>query len=212
MLFLKHNPSYNYMTAIKSKDESYTEDLLLNDISDVIVTRKNIVLAALKNARVPVKGDESEEQIVVLISDNLPVNKKLATNLARVIADNEKMKKIQPKHYNMNMGEWLKYANPNAGADVAKDAGTVASSMAQPSSGNVVGAIANALTAGFGVVSNRQQRNIKKEETKQKLIDLVSLKRMRGAASEMSRTTKIVLISGTVVLLGIITYLIIRKK
>ncbi len=201
MIMKKHNAAHNYFNAAGSQDKAFMKDLVLNDVSDVIVKDKPMVIAGLKNAGIAVDKDASVKKVASLVADNAGTNKKFTGNMTKL---------VQRHHAMKGRPEKLSFGEDGEGplAPIAKAA------PVNPRIGaGIFSSIANVFTAGLNVVSNQQEKKMQQEQTKQKLIDLAMAKAngFKQGVSGLSTGAKIGITVGILAALTGIGYLIFKK-
>ena len=84
MVFQRHNAQHNYFNATGGRDTEFAKDLVLNDIANIVSESKQMVVAAIKHAKIAIEEKPSNRKIVDVIIDNKD-NEQLNKNIARLI-------------------------------------------------------------------------------------------------------------------------------
>ncbi len=87
MIYLHHDLYSNFSSSLKSGDLELSTDILVNEISDFIVFDTKNIVQALNKAGIKSSEDETDEELVDSIIENISTNKKLAKTLAFIIAN-----------------------------------------------------------------------------------------------------------------------------
>ncbi len=211
----KHNPAYNYFNAVGSKDRGYAKDLVINDVSDIIITKRPMVIAGIRHANIPIDPNADNGKIVSVLVANMGANKQLATNMAKLISyqhtTGNSKQNFAGEAYNTD-GPTPFLPTPDGTAS-GLGPQTPASNTA-PAGGGKVGAIASALSAAFGfgtaLINNKQQNNAAALQTQQSLLQAIAAK-----TGTKVNTTKTVLIVGSVLvgltIAGLIAYKVLNR-
>lgn len=94
MLYLKHDFYSNFNSGINSGDNELLSDMLVNELSEIIVYRNPDLLALLKRAGISTSKKVSDEKLVDIIIKNISDNETLVKGLAFLISQNNKSNDI----------------------------------------------------------------------------------------------------------------------
>jgi len=95
MIYLKHDFYSNFTDGVKSGDTDLIRDMVINEISDIIVYKPEKVIELLNTVGVKTPVNTSDERMVKNITANLNDNRKLVKGIAFLIADNNGIVKEQ---------------------------------------------------------------------------------------------------------------------
>ena len=202
MVFARHNEKLNYFNATGSKDPLFAKDLVLNDLANIIIQNKPMVINAVKHAGIAIDDKAKNKVLVAAVIENVDSNKQLKNNLAKLITVNHATRSKAPNRAGGNLPA-TQSKHLNAAGD-------------QPASGNNFGNVLKSLGSLFIGVGemvapgNKQAIAEAQEANKQKLNDLIIAKN-GGASDEMSSTTNLVIGIGAVGIIGFLIYLAVKK-
>ena len=91
MLYLNHDFYSNFNSGVESGDNDLITDLLVNEISELLVYREEKLLSLLNSVEIETSEKATDEKIVDNILNNIPENIKLCKGLAFLIAENNKV-------------------------------------------------------------------------------------------------------------------------
>lgn len=86
MVFERHNFNMNFSNA-SGMDTATAEQIILNEITDLVIGEKAAVIDVLQQAGVKVSPNASRREVVKLIAKHAPNHPKLKTTIAMMIAD-----------------------------------------------------------------------------------------------------------------------------
>jgi len=93
MLYLKHDFYSNFNSGIESGDNDFITDMIVNELSEVIVYQRKDMLDLLEKVQLKLNEKVSDEKIINIIIDNISTNQKLVKGLAYLIAQNNQSSK-----------------------------------------------------------------------------------------------------------------------
>ncbi len=88
MLYLDHDFFSNFNSGVESGDNGLVSDIIVNEISEIIVNKTADVIDLLNKVGIKVKDNASDEFIVDSIINNMSTNVKLNKGLAFLVAQN----------------------------------------------------------------------------------------------------------------------------
>ena len=175
----------NFNNAIIAKDTNLTMDMLINELSTLIVKSKPKVVEMMNAAGVPVSKNISDTALANRVIDNAEKNNKVRHGLAYLISE---------KH------DLLNYSN-STGAD---------SSKAGASGGiDPVSAVAAAVGSIFGFLKSHKDAKAAKADAKSKLAAQILAQK---GGSKMSTGAWIGIGVGVAALLGTVMFFATRKS
>lgn len=93
MLYLKHDFYSNFNSGIESGDNDFITDMIVNELSEIIVYQRKDMLDLLEKVQLKLNDKVSDEKIINIIIDNVSTNQKLVKGLAYLIAQNNQTSK-----------------------------------------------------------------------------------------------------------------------
>lgn len=117
MRYEKHDFRKNFLNATGSQDSEMTRELILDEISTLVVRYPIEVSDVIKESGITIKADASTNELIKVLSKNLPVNKKLPSNLMKLIIakaskaspNNKKKKMLMMKGWSNAEGDFGKF-------------------------------------------------------------------------------------------------------
>ena len=180
----------NFNNAIIAKDTNLTMDMLINELSTLIVKSKPRVVEMMNAAGVPVSKNISDTALANRVIDNAEKNNKVRHGIAYLISE---------KH------DLLNYSN-NTGGDILAGikAGGSGGTPADP-----VSAIAAGVGSIFGFLKSHKDAKAAKAEAKSQLA--MQILAQKGG-SKMSTGAWIGIGVGVAALLGTVVFFATRKS
>jgi len=190
MINIVHDFYSNFNNALLSKDDKLTLDMLISELSTLIVKNKQRVIEMMNAAGVKTNKGISDTALANKIIDNAENNNKVRHGISFLIAE---------KHDLMNYS--------NTVTDDLKEGlktGTSAGAPADP-----VSAIAAGVGSIFGFLkSNKDGKNAKADAKNQLTMQILA---QRGS-KKMSTGSIIAIVGGVVAVLGITLYFVTKKS
>ena len=88
MLYLNHDFYSNFNSGIQSGDNDFITDMIVNELSELIVYNHDSLLDLMNSVGISVNEKMSDEKVINLILSNIKENIKLVKGLAFLIAQN----------------------------------------------------------------------------------------------------------------------------
>ncbi len=174
MKYTRSNFQRNFNNAIGSKDAPAIKDIILNELSDLIILRPFEIVEVLEASGIKMGKNPTETQIINKLADNLPVNRNLQIRIAKMIYAKDKKEGLsftgkgsKPSWFNANAeGKGKEFFN-KLGDALGKIFGAVST-------------VGSKLGTDEGTQPPPQTSDAlarEREETKRKLIEMMMLKR-----------------------------------
>jgi hypothetical protein len=217
---MRYNGSFmlNFEGAVKSKDLTLQEDLILDEIADLIESNPSIVAECLRQSNVKVSQNPSKTELINLVSKQLFDNFVFRDNIGGLIA----MKgKYNTEYSNANGEFWDKIKawwserfdrrqHREANKADRKDArgeGSSEGKQGQVQMGtDAVSAIAGAIGSVFSFATSAMDQKARAEEARMKLAEKVL------APEKKTQWLPIVIIGGVLIIGGIVAFMTLRQK
>ena len=195
----------NFAGSMFAKDKDMTKDVILSEVHKLLDKNPDVLIATLRESDVKAKDSYSKEELISIVVDNLYDNDKFRKNVSKLIENGYK------SNYSNADGKFMDKLKGifSGGGDTPGGTGTDAISKigGGATSGGVVGAIAGAVDSIFGTVGKFKEAKNQKEADKQKLIQS-----MLADSKPKRNYLPIVLISGVLLIGGIVAYVSLKKK
>ena len=87
MIFLKHNFYSNFTDSIKAGDSEMISDIVINELSNLVVYHKDKLILLFGKVKIPIKANATNQIIAEKLVANLPKNIMLTKGLAFLIGE-----------------------------------------------------------------------------------------------------------------------------
>ena len=202
----------NFAGSMFAKDKDMTKDVILSEVHKLLDKNPDVLIATLRESDVKAKDSYSKEELISLVVDNLYDNDKFRKNVSKLIENGYK------SNYSNADGKFMDKLKGifSGGGDTPGGTGTDAKSIGTDAiskvgsgatSGGIFGAVAGAVDSIFGTVGKFKEAKNQKEADKQKLIQS-----MLADSKPKRNYLPIVLISGVLLIGGIVAYVSLKKK
>ena len=193
----------NFDAAVKSKDLTYQQDVILDELAHLIKQNPRIVEKALKSSGVQVSSNASLAELIDGVSANIHTNIQLQSILSGLIAQKNHTK---AEYSNFSMDD-LKGVFSKA---TSTDTTTQASQAGAPKvsvGADPISAIAGAIGTAFSFAAANQQKKANQELAKAKLYEKIF-----GDSQQKKNWVPIVIISAVLIIGGVVAYVSLKKK
>lgn len=194
----------NFAGSMFAKDKNMTKDVILSEVHKLIDKNPDVLIATLKESDVKVKDRYSKKELISLTVENLYDNDKFRMNVSKLIGGG------YSSNYSSADGKFIdKLKGIFGGSDsTSTDAKSDGNSTAPKVNigADPISAIANAVGSIFGTVGKFKEAKTQKEADKQKLIQS-----MLDDSNKKRNYLPIVIISGVLLIGGLVAYVSLRK-
>ena len=192
MQYVKHDFHNNFLKAAKSGDKKLASDILAYELVELTTNSPSLVIAALQKHGIKIERKANAKEIISKVTSNID-DSDFSKDLVMLIS--------RGNRYSNEDGE---------GETAGSAAGKIGRGAA---SGGVVGAVAGAVDSIFGFLKSGKEKKTSAAHDQatlqqQALAMLAAKKAKKG----ISGTTIAVIVISSVAIIGLITFLIVRKK
>lgn len=210
----------NFDAAVKSKDLTYQQDVILDQIAELIKTNPQIVDKVLRQSGVRLSVSASKSELIDKTIDNIYTNIELQKNLSALLAyknlhkaefsnaDGEFWGKVKDWFGNMKEKSEDRKANRQDKRDENSSTSSEGSSKPQVTMGaDWVSAIAGAVGSVFSFAAANQEKKANQELAKAKLYEKIF-----GQNQKNKNILPIVIISAVLIIGGVVAYVSLKQK
>lgn len=215
----------NFDAAVKSKDLTYQQDVILDEIAELIKTNPQIVEKVLRQSGVRLSVSTSKSELIDKTIDNIYTNIELQKNLSALLAyknlhkaeysnaDGEFWGKVKGWFGNMKEKSEDRKANRQDKRDENSSSTSSSSSSENSSKPQVtmgadwVSAIAGAVGSVFSFAAANQEKKANQELAKAKLYEKIF-----GQNQKNKNILPIVIISAVLIIGGVVAYVSLKQK
>jgi hypothetical protein len=185
------NMMSNFSGAINSQDNDMAKDVLLSEIHKVLDKNPEVLIDALNNSGIATPSTISKRELVHKVVEALYESEKFRNNISKIIIQGN-----EQESYNNGDGKGVSSIMEG----VSKTGGGAAS-------GGVVGAIAGAVDSIFGTIGKFKEGKNQKEADKNKLLASILEDKPKK-----TNYLPIIIISGVLLVGGIVAYVSLKEK
>lgn len=199
---MKYGGSFtkNFSSANGSNNMDYQKDVLLDEIARLIEFNKPIVISILKDSGHSISPKSSKKQVVDHVVKALYGSQQFRTDIAKEIA------KANQHEFANAIGDWKIFGGAGKGTTTGGGASGAGQGATAQIGADPISAIAGAIGSIFSFASANQNKKAEEERTRQAMYD----KLLNGG--EEKNWMPIIVVSGILLIGGIVAYFALRKK
>lgn len=199
---MKYGGSFtkNFSSANGSNNKDYQKDVLLDEIARLIEFNKPVVISILKDSGHSISPKSSKKQVVDHVVKALYNSQQFRTDIAKEIA------KANQHEFANAIGDWKIFNSGDSAQPTGSASGAGQGAGQSGGKGGMVTAIAGAIGSIFTFGSASKNQKAEEERTRQAMYDKLL------NVGEEKNWMPIIVVSGILVIGGIVAYFALRKK